>query len=533
MKRFSCYLVLLAMACAGPGQAMAASGAAAYTVQSVMLEQQAESAEIRIFGNSEPTYTAYRLFSPDRLVIDIADARLAEHFTPPDKLPAGPLHQLRGQQLAKDDSTVRLELLLAGVAPEYEVKKQEYDIVVSLRDDHSPAAADPIQAGNGGKQRPVDAAALLADLKKQQPPSGITEHIQPRIPPLSVHLAPPPEKTEPSETAPAAPAEEQATPAVSELDPFGGFDFGGYTGERISIDYFKTDLHNVFRLFGEVSNRNIVVDEAVQGTLTLSLNQVPWDFALDVIINLKDLQKEERFNTIVISPADKQFTWKAEAIDTGLTVRADPARARETLAVEQRLEVPQERIRAQELIRQANAHSRRGEHLRAISNYEEALRLWPDNSQLAERLAAISLVHQGNNARAANFARRALQADPQNHHAALLAAIALANMQRSEAAKEYFDQAIDRPQPDAEALVSYAAFAEEHDSPHGALALLARHQQLYGDTLETMLARARLLDRIGASAEARREYQALLYSGYELPEDLSRYIVERTSDHGE
>ncbi len=46
--------------------------------------------------------------------------------------------------------------------------------------------------------------------------------------------------------------------------------------------------------FREISGMNIIVDQAVNGTLTLALNDVPWEFALDVIMNLTGLQKVER-----------------------------------------------------------------------------------------------------------------------------------------------------------------------------------------------------------------------------------------------
>ena len=48
------------------------------------------------------------------------------------------------------------------------------------------------------------------------------------------------------------------------------FGFSGYERERISVDFYKMDLHNVFRFLREVSGTNIIVDESVQGTLTLT-----------------------------------------------------------------------------------------------------------------------------------------------------------------------------------------------------------------------------------------------------------------------
>ncbi len=104
------------------------------------------------------------------------------------------------------------------------------------------------------------------------------------------------------------------------------FSFAGYDKQRISVDFYKIDIHNVFRLIREVSDLNIIVDEDVAGTLTLALNDVPWDFALDIILNLMDLKKEERFNTIVIYPNKKAFVW--------------PDRLEDNLAVEARTRSP-------------------------------------------------------------------------------------------------------------------------------------------------------------------------------------------------
>ncbi|HHL33647.1 MAG TPA: AMIN domain-containing protein, partial [Desulfobulbaceae bacterium] len=100
------------------------------------------------------------------------------------------------------------------------------------------------------------------------------------------------------------------------------FNFSGYNKERITVDFYKIDLHNVFRLIREVSKMNIIVDDSVSGSLTLALDDVPWDFALDIILNLKGLQKEERFNTIVIHPKNKKFFWPQTA-DNNLSFETD------------------------------------------------------------------------------------------------------------------------------------------------------------------------------------------------------------------
>ncbi|MDA8164431.1 MAG: tetratricopeptide repeat protein, partial [Desulfobacteraceae bacterium] len=310
------------------------------------------------------------------------------------------------------------------------------------------------------------------------------------------------------------------TPAQPSQDEMA---MAGYHAQKISVDFYKIDLHNVFRLIGEISGRNIVVDEGVNGTLTLAMNEVPWDFVLDVILNLKGLQKEERFNTIVISPKDKKYAWPSKPIDS-LEVSGS---GKEIINVTQKIDTPPEVIEAKKLILQGNEYYRAGRYDAALPVYEEAFAKWPANQQLAERIAAMALVQLGNNAKAVHYAKAVLHLDPGSSDAALTAAVALANMKMTQEAKEYFDKAIASSKPSAEALTSYAAFCEDNDSLESSLALLAKHEAIYGDTLETMIAKARIEDKLGRSQEANEEYRAILLSGFKIPADLKRYIKGR------
>ena len=350
--------------------------------------------------------------------------------------------------------------------------------------------------------------------------------IVPRIPPLKPKSKTAAMEAEAAAGSAAASARAQTAPkkAADKAELSG---FSGYNRQRITVDFFKIDLHNVFRLFGEISGKNIVVEESVSGTLTLALNEVPWDFALDIILNLKDLQKEERFNTIVISPKAKQFVWPKAANDS-ITVKADgSAEPVEVFSVKQRLETPRELVAARRLINEASETDRRGDYAKALPLYESAFELWPENSRIAERIAAICLVHLGLNAKAVHYAKAALKLDAANAFAALQAAVGLANMKKVDAAKEHFDQAIGGETPPSEVWRSYAAFAEEYQSYRGALALLDRHEILHGDNLDTLVTRARILDKMGQSAQAVDAYNLVLLSGYEVPEDLKRYIKGR------
>jgi type IV pilus assembly protein PilQ len=60
-----------------------------------------------------------------------------------------------------------------------------------------------------------------------------------------------------------------------------------------------------------------------------------------------------------------------------------------------------------------------------------------------------------------------------------------------------------------------------------ALALLLRYEELYSGSVETMISKARMYDKLGNTAQADQEYQAILLSGYKIPGDLEKFIKNR------
>ncbi|MGH7930030.1 MAG: secretin and TonB N-terminal domain-containing protein, partial [Candidatus Binatia bacterium] len=76
-----------------------------------------------------------------------------------------------------------------------------------------------------------------------------------------------------------------------------------YTGQKLSLDFKDADIKNVFRLLAEVSGLNIVVTNDVNRKVTLRLVDVPWDQALDLLINTNGLGKEQIGNVVRISTA--------------------------------------------------------------------------------------------------------------------------------------------------------------------------------------------------------------------------------------
>jgi type IV pilus secretin PilQ/predicted competence protein len=78
-----------------------------------------------------------------------------------------------------------------------------------------------------------------------------------------------------------------------------------YTGQKISLEFKDADIKNVFRLLAEVSGKNIVITDDVNRKITVRLIEVPWDQAMDLIIDTNGLGKDESGNVIRISTAGR------------------------------------------------------------------------------------------------------------------------------------------------------------------------------------------------------------------------------------
>ena len=78
-----------------------------------------------------------------------------------------------------------------------------------------------------------------------------------------------------------------------------------YTGQKLSLDFKDADIKNVFRLLADVSGLNIVVTNDVARKVTLRLVEVPWDQALDLLIDTNGLGKEQIGNVVRISTANQ------------------------------------------------------------------------------------------------------------------------------------------------------------------------------------------------------------------------------------
>ncbi|HEY0907667.1 MAG TPA: AMIN domain-containing protein, partial [Methylophilus sp.] len=86
----------------------------------------------------------------------------------------------------------------------------------------------------------------------------------------------------------------------------------GYVGEKLSLNFQRVDVRDVLKVIADFTGKNIVVSDAVSGSVTLGLKDVPWDQALDVVMKSKGLDMRVNGSVITVAPAE-EFAAKEKA----------------------------------------------------------------------------------------------------------------------------------------------------------------------------------------------------------------------------
>ena len=82
----------------------------------------------------------------------------------------------------------------------------------------------------------------------------------------------------------------------------------GYRGERLSLNFQNVDVRALLQVIADFTNLNIVTSDSVAGNLTLRLKDVPWDQALDIILQSRGLDMRKNGNVILIAPREELAT---------------------------------------------------------------------------------------------------------------------------------------------------------------------------------------------------------------------------------
>ena len=83
---------------------------------------------------------------------------------------------------------------------------------------------------------------------------------------------------------------------------------GGYTGEKLSLNFQNIDVRSVLNVIADFTDLNIITSDTVQGSITLRLKDVPWDQAFDIIMQTRGLDMRKNGNVLWVAPRDELAT---------------------------------------------------------------------------------------------------------------------------------------------------------------------------------------------------------------------------------
>src|SRR6202012_1369467 len=252
--------------------------------------------------------------NPERLVLDFTSARLATQKSTVPGVSA-PVRGVRLGQYRPD--VARIVVDLTSAAP-YQILREGPAVVVAF--DLQP-------------EPPVDSSVTTTtvsnhprrDFQYNDSTPHFVRAVQ-KVPSRAPRFALPGELTQPSvvlasfsgKDEPVRPiaaqeAAAQATAQANNAAVTAAPQAAGpsrYTGEPISVNLKDVDLRDFFRLIHEISGLNVVLDPNVKGTLTIVLDEVPWDQALDIVLQNNGLEKQLHGNVLRIATLE---TIKKEA----------------------------------------------------------------------------------------------------------------------------------------------------------------------------------------------------------------------------
>jgi type IV pilus assembly protein PilQ len=282
---FSCLWLAGAAVAVPPASAQVAqqrplsAAAPLASISAVEVAQPGPQTTVRIHGTGELHYQTSRLDSPPRLVLDFADTRLnvEKYKVPSDYAPV--LDVRLGQP---NPGQSRIVIDLAKPVP-FSAQADGSDLTIFFTTPAglaAPAALHPVR-------KPAQHTLTAVNVPNMPLPTWLTGRDMGFARPAAEPAAPAPQNAPAADAQGPAPAPEKK-----------------YTGDPISVNLKDVDLKDFFRLIHEISGLNVVLDPSVRGTVTLVLDEVPWDQGLDIVLRNNGLTKEIDGNVLRIATQD-------------------------------------------------------------------------------------------------------------------------------------------------------------------------------------------------------------------------------------
>ncbi len=293
-----------------------------------------DSVTVFVKTSREAQYKADLVDSPSRLVIDLENTVYAWRKTPLN-VGKDPVRQVRGGQYRQGVARVVLDL---SRTVGYAIREEPDGLAIVI----------PTAAATAAAVAPTRPAARVAPAAQDVPPASSTR-------PVQIAQAAPP-------AAPAAPT----------------------NGQRlISFDFKDADVVNLLRILAAESNKNVVIGDDVKGKMSITLKNVPWDLALDTILETRGLRKVEKDGVLRIV-SNEQLIKEREAV-----ARVEEARMKAESDV--RTKLAEAQLKEQEAIDKKRLAEAAVAELRARGPLrEETIRLsYADPEEVARTLQGI------------------------------------------------------------------------------------------------------------------------------------------------
>ncbi len=95
---------------------------------------------------------------------------------------------------------------------------------------------------------------------------------------------------------------------------------GGYKGEKLSLNFQNVEVRAVLQVIADFTGLNIITSDTVQGSLTLRLKDIPWDQALDIILQTKGLDMRKNGNVVLIAPREELALREKQQLENALQI---------------------------------------------------------------------------------------------------------------------------------------------------------------------------------------------------------------------
>jgi type IV pilus assembly protein PilQ len=291
-RRASSFGLLFLLAAALPAGAQTAP---AVKLSEVTVATQPDTVTVFVKTSGAAKYQAELIDTPARLVVDFEDTTYGWRKTPL-AVSAGPLKQIRGSQYRKGVARVVVELTRP---VGYAIREDDDGLTIVIPTNAPPLASTVgVPAPKVATSTPVPTTPPTA--RAEAVPTPPATPVPQVVPAPQATAAPAPMVTaRPAPSvriaqAPVTPAPPVApAPAVSASQV-------PETQRLISLDFKDADVVNLLRILAAESSKNIVIGDDVKGKMSITLRNVPWQLALETIMEARGLVKTERDNVIRI-----------------------------------------------------------------------------------------------------------------------------------------------------------------------------------------------------------------------------------------